>query len=267
MKIQIKTKEFVLEDPRLSMTVWGRLFVRAVSVTAYIILVIGTGMGLVADIGWVRWTAVFFALVLADRVLHRHEGDAPIPDLLGRERANVAGSILPGLAPTVEHAFDASILGHRDLALSLIHGLMEHKDVLEGLRRLDVDPKEVLRRTEESLQKEEAAQDISRTERADLLKNILVRAISIAADNGHRFVSAVDLFSALHGAGSPLTDRLFASFSIAPGDLERAMLFSSARRHSTIFGRIPEVVSGFAFESDRSPRHRVVNRAWTSRAI
>jgi ATP-dependent Clp protease ATP-binding subunit ClpA len=87
-----------------------------------------------------------------------------------------------------------------------------------------------------------------------------------ALENGHSFIGATDIFSAAATMEVEASKRLFAVFGIQPDDMERALIFSAARgRHSSIFGRLPSRLSGFVFESDRGARHRVVNRAWTSR--
>lgn len=52
-------------------------------------------------------------------------------------------------------------------------------------------------------------------------------------------------------------------FSIDAGDLELALLLSSFGKFFRF--RLPSVLGGFAFETQRRIRHRIMNRAWTSR--
>src|SRR6185436_5136439 len=82
----------------------------------------------------------------------------------------------------------------------------------------------------------------------------------------HRFIGPTDVFAAVPALPGELPRRLWSVFGIDPGDMERALIFSAARpRHTSLLGRLPHALEGFVFEADRRPRHRVVNRAWTSR--
>src|SRR5258708_22356853 len=58
--------------------------------------------------------------------------------------------------------------------------------------------------------------------------------------------------------------RLFAMFSIEAGDLERALIFSSPMQHYGAY-RAPAALGNLILGTNRQMRHRIMNRAWTSR--
>jgi len=59
--------------------------------------------------------------------------------------------------------------------------------------------------------------------------------------------------------------RLFNTFGLEADDLERALIFSTARGRMRRIWGAPSALGGFLFEFQRGLRHRVMNRAWTSR--
>jgi ATP-dependent Clp protease ATP-binding subunit ClpC len=259
-------KELQFEDPRFRMTVAGRMLVRIGSLTAYILFLISTVLLLSSNSTgvWLRWLGIFFALVFLDMFLHRREADVPIPELLRRNKINTAQALLPRLTPLLERAFEASAIEANDLALQIARVLLREKEIRAGFVRLDVDPKEVAAKLEEFLGREEAKAAINKEERLATLATILETAFQIAAQNGHRFIGATDIFSALPG-NSPLMARLFTVFSVDRGDLERAFILTTASLHQNFFGTLPRHMSGITLPAERGLRQRVMNRAWTSR--
>ena len=85
-----------------------------------------------------------------------------------------------------------------------------------------------------------------------------------ALTEGHRFIEPSDLFSAASAIKDDLIARLFNVFEISSGDLEKALIFGS-RGGMRVGGGLPTSVGGFSLGTNRLMRHRVMNRAWTSR--
>ena len=73
------------------MTAAGRMLVRAVAAVAWTLLVVAVLIvTLVSDITWVRFVGIFMGLMIVDRIMHRGQGDVPIPILLRRPRINLS---------------------------------------------------------------------------------------------------------------------------------------------------------------------------------
>ena len=64
-KADIKSLEVYFDDPRLKMTIPGRMFVRAGAYVGYLVWIAATGTFILSDLGWLRALGVFFALVLS----------------------------------------------------------------------------------------------------------------------------------------------------------------------------------------------------------
>jgi ATP-dependent Clp protease ATP-binding subunit ClpA len=251
---------FVFEEGRFNMTSGGRLLVRISSAVGWAFLVAGTFLALSSDLVWVRWVGIFLGLFLLDHIFHRGQGDVPVPELAHRERVNLAQALPPKILRVLERAYDRSRIKRTEVLLEVAVALLAFPEIKEGLTRLDVSPEEFLAKSEELLGR---GTDV---EIGETLTLLLQGAFVNALQNGHRFIGATDIFAAITDMPSEITKRLFAIFGIESGDMERALIFSTARgRHSSFLGRLPRVLSGFVSESDRRTRHRVVNRAWTSR--
>ncbi len=273
--------EIFFDDPYLRMTVGGRFTVRVVGYLANIILLFAAGTFLISQIAALRALGVFLALYFIDRLVHWGEADLPISELPAKGRVNLARMLQPSARAMLGRAFDRGLIARRDFFLECADRLVGLDHIEEGLRRLDVKPGEFKAKLADLIaQAPAAAQPVIAPAAAPALpvaapsraalrdgylrgaETLVTAAFAGALEGGHEFIELHDLFSALPAMPSELARRLFGTFSINAGDLERALIFSSARHH---FGSIPQDVSGFVFEANRRIRHRIMNRAWTSR--
>lgn len=267
-----QTPTLTFSDGRFDMTAAGRFLVRMLSAIGWVLTVAAALLAAASDLAWVRWAGVFLGLFLADRILHRGQADVPTTELVHRHRINLAQALPPQILHLLERAYDRSRIRRTELLLEAVVALLPLPQIKEGLVRLEVDPDEFLDKAEEFLArnadeaKENATDGSIAGQRQERLTELLRAAFENALENGHRFIGATDIFAAAAAMPLPLSQRLFAVFGIEANDMERALIFSAARRrHTSLLGRLPRSLSAFVFESDRRARHRVINRAWTSR--
>jgi len=187
----------------------------------------------------------------------------PITELPESGRVNIARIMRPAAFSVISRAFDRGLVARQDFFLGAADRLLGLAQVEEGLRRLDVKPKEFRAKLDELLAEHLPVDAVSHEKYLENAEALAIAAFAEAFAAGHNFIEASDLFSALAKLAPGTLARLFKVFSIDPGDLERALIFSSVRKG--IFAKLPRALSGFTFESNRRLRHRVMNRAWTSR--
>ena len=251
----------IFDDPRLKMTYVGRFFVRVVSYIAYLFFIAATITFIISGILWLFFAGLFLLLFFIDTFVHRGEADVPIAELPKSGTVNAAASMLPDAFSLMERSLDHAMLTKQDFFLEVAERIANVSYVEEGLRRLDVKPDEFKQKLGELLA-ERKGEGVPTT-KADCLKKVEALAIAAfgsAVAQGHNFVKVSDLFSALAKVQDEGVSRLFTLFSINAEDLELALILSSAA-HS----RLPSVLGGFTFETHHDVRHRVMNRAWTSR--
>ena len=262
----------IFDDPRFRMTVGGRLLVRIVTYVSYIFLVAAAGTLFISGIQHFVIFGVLLTLFLLDRYMHRSQGDVSISASPRVGRVNVALTFGSGAFAVMERAFDSSVLTKRNFYLEATSRILEVPGINEGLRRLDVPPAEFKEKLH-SLLEESRSAGVS-TEGKELsskdfrmittgsLNVLAASAFEEAASSGHDFVESEDLFAALVAVKDGFVDRLFNLFAIEPGDLKRALILSSVARK---LRRLPGVLGGFAPVVRHGIRHRIMNRAWTSR--
>jgi ATP-dependent Clp protease ATP-binding subunit ClpC len=253
--------EFYFDDPRLRMTVAGRMLVRIVSYVSYLVLFVAMFMFLLSyDIRALFYFGLFLLLVVADLLIHHGEGDVPISELPKRGRVNIAEVMNTAAFNVVERAVDRSVIMKKSFLLELASRLLEMPQIEDGLRRLDVKPKEFKAKLD-ALMAEPAAPENYLV----YVDALAIRAFASAVSAGHDFIVPADLFSALPAMGNESLDRLFALFSVEEGDLERALIFSALAGRRGFSVRLPAVLGGFAPVTHHVKDHRIMNRAWTSR--
>lgn len=253
-------------DPRLRMTWSGRSSVRIVSSISNFILAAAALGFLISDQRFLQGTGIFITLFFIDRLMHFGEADVPLTELPASGPINVAKYMAPSAFAAIERAFDRSILRKEYFLLALGHELLNHSEVNEGLRRLDVKPEEFKAKLE-SFIAESGSEAAAMTREAveEAASAVALEAFAQALREEHRFVEISDLFGALAYLDDEKLKRLFNLFAIEAGDLERALLFGWNRRRASRLRRMPKNVGGFRSDAHRELRHRVMNRAWTAR--
>ncbi len=257
-------QEFYFRDPRLGMTLVGRLLVRVLSYVSYLVLIVATFVLLIADIPWFRGSGVLLGLFLLDRLIHAREGDRPLSELPARGRVNTARYMAPAAFSVLQSAYDKARLLRRNFYLEIVRELLGDKWIAEGLSRLDLAIPEFRSKLDNLLEESGAANVVlSKEERMAQMGTLVEGALRRAHADGHEFVHTDDLFAGAAEIHDPMLERLLSTFSLDTTDLHQALMFTSARRQ---FARhIPKFLGAIRLESQRGLRHRIMNRAWTSR--
>jgi ATP-dependent Clp protease ATP-binding subunit ClpC len=258
---KISKYEFHFDDPRLRMTVAGRMLVRIISYVSYLVLFVATFMFLLSyDIRVLFFLGLFLLLVDIDILVHHGEGDTPISELPKDGKINLAETMNRAAFSVFERAVDRAAITKKSFLLELTSRLFEMPQIQDGLRRLDVDPK-AFKAKLEALMEEPAAPENYLV----MVEPLAAYAFASAVSAGHDFIKPADIFSALPAMENERLDRLFSLFNIEEGDLERALIFSALAGGNGFFARLPSALGGFAPEGRRMVEHRIMNRAWTSR--
>ncbi len=253
--------EAYFDDPRLGMTFAGRALVRICSQIGALVLIVADATFLISGLFWLRLVGGFILIFLVDRLVHWGQGDRPLFELPQSGKVNLAGYLAPKAYRAVEKSFDRSAIKKQNFFLEVTRELLDFPEIAEGLKRLDVKFEEFKQKTEELLSEDSSKAGLSKEDRLREVETLASGAFSVAVQAGHRFVEPSDIFSALRTAKDESTNRLFDLFSIDAGDLERALIFSALVRSVR---RLPGSLAGFVLHAPRI-RHRIMNRAWTSR--
>lgn len=243
------------------MTILGRMFVRIVSYATYIFLFALVLALLFSDYRPLEVLGILLLLFLGDRMIHAAEGDRPLSELPQTGAVNAARYMSPRALLLIERIYDRSIVTESNVFLEACLRLLAQKEIEEGMRRLDVPPAEFKQKLEgflkESRNKPDALDALAG------VQALVLMGFDRAVANGHRFVYPSDLFAALPLIKDELVDRLFKAFMIDAGDLDLAMVFSGAK--TDLVKQSSKSLTGVVPGIERGMRHRVMNRAWTSR--
>lgn len=260
----------------------ARFSLRLVIYSFYIILATGTATLLISDISRLFWAGILLFLFLISRVFHLGDGERSIielfrylPRLSRREAAqkgekfekkfNAADYLTSGSFSILERAYDKALVVGGDVYLYLIKFLVQLPDIKKGLARLDVEARDFELKIDELIKGEENKNIKNSKEELFLKIEALAKlAFLDAVGAKNKFVEPVNFFSALGGANDVNINKLFNLFDINSADLGKAMLFSRFDGGFSFWRNLPKVFGGFAAKPYRI-RHRVINRAWTSR--
>jgi ATP-dependent Clp protease ATP-binding subunit ClpC len=255
-------REFFFYDPRLHMTVFGRQLTRIVTVLSYFLLSSVTALFLVSDLNWLRALGMFILLFLLDRMLHFRQGDESISDLPPSGRVNIATTLSDSAFSAIEDAFDWSAITKENFNLHLLRELQKRADIKDALRRLDIPAAEFIQKTEELIEVSRFHK-VEKPERLLAAETVVRLAFRWALRENHRFIDPGALFAGLARVEDEPVLKLFSLFSIRPEDAERAVTFGIAKRE--LRRKNPHALREIVFGGDRNVRHRIMNRAWTSR--
>ncbi len=259
-----KNQEFFFHDPRLGMTVPGRLLVHVVSGVSYVLLAVSAFAFIISDLAYLRGLGILLGLLFLDRFLHAQKADRHLSELPSSGRVNLANFLSPQAYGTLERAYDRSILKRSDLLLEIAWQLFQGKDVKMALVRLDLKPEEFKHKLEELIAESRSSEKRSE-EKMHTLEELCVGALEEALANKQPFIESPDVFAVLPKLKCQYMHRLLSTFSLAPGDISQAMIFSSAAKQFSRLRILPHTLNSIILGGENRLRHRIMNRAWTSR--
>ncbi|MDD5547888.1 MAG: ATP-dependent Clp protease ATP-binding subunit [Candidatus Pacebacteria bacterium] len=256
-------------DPRMRMTSAGRMLVRVVVFSIYIIGVTACVLFLLSDLPWLFWSGMMLLIFLLDILKHFGHADKSLQQKRLTGNVNLANYFTPSALGILEYAYERTMLFGGDFYLFLLKRLVDRKDVRIGLERMDLEPEKVSEKISEMLKeslKKEKAIDKKAQKELLLSETDKIAALSLQQAFGvhGRFIEPKDIFAALSYCESQSVATVLQFFNIAPGDLENTLIFSRYYIQFRWLKFLPATLGGFV----RRPykiRHRVMNRAWSAR--
>ncbi|NCN52959.1 ATP-dependent Clp protease ATP-binding subunit [Candidatus Wolfebacteria bacterium] len=260
-------RSFKFEDSRFEMSHFGRFFVRLVFYSTYGLLIAACLTFLLSDVLWIFWSGVFLLLVSLDRIKHFTQANKSLYKKIEGD-INLADYTTPVSSVIIEYAFERALVTGGNFYLFLLKRLVEKKNIKEGLVRMDLNPNEVQEKIEEELHKSLGSQKYNnKKEQKNKLLSEIEKILKLAFDQalkeGDRFIDPKDLFAALSYCDSDGVLKVLRFFNIDAEDLEHALIFGRYR-YKFWFIRLPATLGGFVHKPYKI-RHRIMNRAWTSR--
>lgn len=245
------------------MTLPGRIFVRTASYVSYIVSLAAGFALILSDVSQLRALGILILFFFADFFWHLGEGDKLFSEMNETGQINLSGYLSPSAYSVVEKSFDKSIISKTNFFMEAAKELSERKEIKEGLRRLDLKPEEVGHKINSLLASDNQESNYDKNIILKMAEAFVISAGNRSILNRRQFIDTTDLFSGLFFVNDEKINRVFNTFSIEAADLELAMLLSSLKRKWSF--SLPSSIGGFSFETQHKLRHRVVNRAWTSR--
>lgn len=268
--IKLNSENLYLSEPRLKMSIVGRMATRLIIYCGYTVLIAAAGALLLSDIKSLFWLGILCFLFLIDRLLHLGQAGQSLLDTKTKsgQKINIAHYLSPTSLLILERALEKAFVTNSDFFLYLIKFLFENHDVKEGLLRMDVSPKNFEQQIDNWLKETKNAipsrpKDLRQT-LINEIENLLKISFQLSFANQEKFIEPRAIFSSLSFINNEKVGRLFNLFSIAPNDLENALIFGRFQKKFKWLKRLPPVLGGFASQPYKI-RHRFMNRAWTAR--
>ena len=235
-------------DPRLTLTVPGRLLVRIVRGAALALLIASALLGMLSDVPTLRGGGLLALLFFIERIWYRASPDVSLDRLASLPTPNLASSMTPTAYKILERAYDASRITRQPFSLTLLAQLLRDGTVTRALSRTEADI--------DALSAPEIATEPSSATREELavaLTAVVAKAADAAAILEIPGVTPVALLIGLAASGDEHIARVSTRARLEPTDLSYAAQ-ASVLDAKEVKQRGPRVVP-----------HHVMNRAWTSR--
>ena len=167
------------------MTYGGRFLVRLCAVLGNVSFSFATVALLLSEDANLKYLGVLFLIAAIDRIRSRGEGNEHLMDAVKKERINSADYLSGTTFRLVEKAFERSLLKQTSLHLELTESLLGERVVEDGLRRLDVNPKEFSQKLSAFLKN--SSLPATRIEKYRMLETLLTDALRTAFSSQSNF--------------------------------------------------------------------------------
>ncbi|KKU93779.1 MAG: ATPase AAA-2 domain protein [Parcubacteria group bacterium GW2011_GWA1_48_11b] len=254
--------EVYFNEPRLKMTIIGRMAVRLFSYATYGFLTAAAVIFSAGDIPWLKSAGILIALFLLDRARHFRRADRLLVRL-PPGRINAAHYLSSAGLSILEWALDRALFNGGNFYLYVAQKLAGRREIRHGLLRMDIKPEKLAEQLESYLQKS-SDRKYSRADVDRQVEKLAVAAFERAVKTGSYQIEPKDIFSALSAMGDEELSRIFQSLDLDEEDLENALIFS---RFQGVFSRLAKMPASLVGLLGRpyKIRHRIMNRAWTAR--
>lgn len=239
-------RQATYEDPRLTLSVPGRLLVRTVRGAALALLLASAAIGMMSDVPTLRGAGIFALIFFAERIWYRSYPDRPISQLPATGPVNLGPTLTPAAYKALERAYDASRITRQPFSISLLAQLLRDKSVSSALERTEANL-DALSNPEVSMF-EAAGQYDFYVQMAAMVASGADAAQVLEQDA----VTPLALLIGLVSSGDEHVAR--AATRARLDNAELAYAARAAALESKKVRRAPRVVE-----------HRIMNRAWTSR--
>lgn len=278
----MEIKELYFYDQRFKMSHFSRVLVRLICYSFYIILVVGAATFLLSDTGQLFWLGILILFFIGDRLIHFRQAERSIigltrylPRLRRRKEEekksfviNTSHYLTFASFGILERACDKTLLIGGNFYLYVLKFLFQLPNIKDVILRMDVNADEMAKKIDDFIDIE--IENIKKSEKNIENKESLLKKIEFftglafidAVNNKNRFIEPADLFSAIGKIKDQNINKILNLFNINPNELEYAMIFS--RFNKGFWKSLPKSLGGF-IKRQKKLRHRVMNRAWTSR--
>lgn len=254
---------FYFNDPRLRLTVAGRMLVRIIfSVSYAVVCTFAVLFFFISDFPLGVASAIFCLLFVCDIFIHRRASDFPLHRLPTSGSVNLSGYVSPEAAGILERSLDRSRLHRLPLPFCILFELLKTQSIVRVFERLDVAPSEFILKLGELAQREgSAAVAVSTPDLTSFFNTLVLAALPSALSLREGSIEVTDLLCGLAAIDAECTGRLFTLFSLQAEDVRKACAFGAALSSFSPRSGFVATLFGASHTS-----HRVVNRSWTSRA-
>lgn len=233
-------------EPRLGLSVLGRLLVRVVSSATLVLLAALVLLGLLSDVPLLRGCGLFALLLLGERLWYRDTGERRLTTLARLTNPNLALACTPRAYAILERAYDAMRIGREPLEVALLAQLLRDPHVLRVLARTEADTDVLAHPEFEPLAVAYAPDAVTA-----VFSVLLASAADTARGLSQPYITPAMLLVGLLDSGDETIARTASRAQLTRDDLLYAL--QATYRYRTV-PVAPRVVP-----------HHIMNRAWTSR--
>jgi ATP-dependent Clp protease ATP-binding subunit ClpC len=259
----LKDKKIFFNDPRLQMTLGGRMLVRITSFSFNLILFILTFIFLISEINRFKWLGILLLFYWIDKFIFRGEPDYSLEEIINKKEINIAKVLKPDAFHLIEKIYDKSLILKKDFYVELAFKLLGEESIQKSLKRLNLNPEEFRQKLEELYERYPFSE---KKENLNLkIENLLLEAFSYSLEHNKHFITKNSLFVALFKIkDQKIFQDLLNIFNLDDYKISQAVLFEEAAEKFSAWS-LPSALGGMISGGRKRIRHRYVNRAWTSR--
>ncbi len=232
------------EEPRLTLSLPGRLLVRTVRGATLALLAAGSLIGVMSDVPTLRGLGIFALLFFAERIWYRGYPDRTLATLAAAASPNLAPALTPAAYRVLERGYDAARITRQPFTVALLAQLLRDQTVSRALSRTEADV--------DALATAEQFADASEVDLQAQLAAVVAGAADAAVLLDQVGVTPLALLLGLIASGDENVARAATRARLEPEELAYAARATALEARKV--RAVPRVVP-----------HHIMNRAWTSR--
>lgn len=249
-----------IKNKKLFFTKWENFLYKLISFSFFTIFGSSTLILIFSPYPKGKALGFLFFLILGERLLYGRKGDRTVLEIYSKG-GDISDALTPASLMILNNAFNAAKKREGDFYLALLEELLNYKEIVKVLKRLDISPDDFLQTAHSLI----GIKSDNERNYEEIVQKMLFAALENALENNDIFIYPRNIFASIVTTKDEDVLRLLNNFGIEEKDLNAAVIFGKWKSFLGGINFLPKSIGEFVKIHYFSGKRTTMSRDWTAK--